>query len=129
MTPTIILASVTSLLFGCSDFLGGLASRRDSEIAVTANAHLLGLVLVTAAMLLWPAPFPAADLAWGAAAGVAGGIGVPAPYRAPAGGRGPGARRGRRLRGTRPVRRSRAGQDVRRGPDHRGALGFAARDL
>lgn len=87
MTPTILLASVTSLLFGCSDFLGGLASRRDSEIAVTANAHMLGLVIVTLAMFAWPAPFGTGDLVWGAAAGIAGGIGVTALYGALARGR------------------------------------------
>lgn len=84
---TILLSSVTSLLFGCSDFLGGLASRRDSAFAVTANAHLVGLVVMAVAVLVWPAPFAAADLGWGAAAGVAGGIGVTALYGALALGR------------------------------------------
>jgi drug/metabolite transporter (DMT)-like permease len=84
---TILLASTTSLLFGCSDFLGGLASRRDSAFAVTANAHLVGLVMMAVAVLLFPAPFHPADLLWGAAAGISGGIGVVALYGALAVGR------------------------------------------
>ena len=84
---TILLASTTSLLFGCSDFLGGLASRRDSAFAVTANAHLLGLAIMAVAVMVFPAPSQFADLAWGAAAGVAGGIGVTALYGALALGR------------------------------------------
>jgi drug/metabolite transporter (DMT)-like permease len=87
MTPTILLATASSLLFGCSDFLGGLASRRDSAIAIVANSHLLALVVLAIAMLLFPAPFGAGDLGWGAAAGVAGGIGVAALYAALARGR------------------------------------------
>jgi drug/metabolite transporter (DMT)-like permease len=85
--PTILLATTTSLLFGCSDFLGGLASRRDSAIAVTANSHLLGFAILTVAALLFPAPFGPGDLVWGAAAGIAGGIGVTALYGALARGR------------------------------------------
>jgi len=84
---TILFSSVTSLLFGCSDFLGGLASRRDSAFAVTANAHLIGLAIMAVAVVVFPSPFGVADLAWGAAAGVSGGIGVTALYGALAVGR------------------------------------------
>ena len=84
---TILLSSVTSLLFGCSDFLGGLASRRDSAFAVTANAHLIGLAIMAVAVVVFPSPFGVADLAWGGAAGVSGGIGVAALYGALAVGR------------------------------------------
>ena len=84
---TILLSSVTSLLFGCSDFLGGLASRRDSAFAVTANAHLIGLAIMAVAVVVFPSPFGVGDLAWGAAAGVSGGIGVTALYGALAVGR------------------------------------------
>jgi drug/metabolite transporter (DMT)-like permease len=84
---TIVLSTATSLLFGCSDFLGGLASRRDSAFAVTANAHLLSLVVFAVAVAVFPAPFGGADLWWGAAAGVSGGIGVASLYGALALGR------------------------------------------
>lgn len=77
----------TSAFFGVSDFLGGLASRKDSAYAVTANAHLIGVVFFAVAVLLMPAPFGAADIGWGIAAGVSGGVGVAALYGALARGR------------------------------------------
>jgi drug/metabolite transporter (DMT)-like permease len=77
---TILLATTASLFFGCSDFLGGFAARRDSAFAVTANAHLIGLVVIGAAVLFFPSPYTTGDLLWGAALGVAGGIGVTALY-------------------------------------------------
>ena len=85
--PTILLALTAATFFGCSDFLGGLASRRDSAFAVTATAHVVGLVVIGAAVLLFPAPYTVGDLGWGAALGVAGGIGVTALYAALAYGR------------------------------------------
>lgn len=83
----VLLGCVTAALFGCSDFLGGTASRRDSSFAVTANAHVLGVVLFGAAVLLFPAPHSSADLMWGAVAGVSGGLGVACLYAALASGR------------------------------------------
>jgi uncharacterized membrane protein len=81
--PTILLAGATAVLFGFSDFFGGLAARRDSEVTVTANAHLLGLVVLGIAALLFPGTSVATgDLMWGAVAGVSGGIGVTALYGA-----------------------------------------------
>jgi drug/metabolite transporter (DMT)-like permease len=88
MTPTILLAAATAAFFGCSDFLGGMAARRAPEVRVTAVAHLLGLTLLAIALLLVPAAaVHPADLAWGAAAGVSGGVGVTALYGALARGR------------------------------------------
>ncbi len=58
MTTTIILALSTSLLFGVGDFLGGVATRRDSAYAVTGTSHLLSIVLMTVAVLLLPTPHP-----------------------------------------------------------------------
>jgi uncharacterized membrane protein len=85
---TVLLALSTAALFGFSDFLGGVASRRDSALAVTAQAHVIGVVLFAAALLVMPATAPrAADYAWGVAAGLAGGCGVVALYAALAAGR------------------------------------------
>ncbi|HSK48068.1 MAG TPA: EamA family transporter [Coriobacteriia bacterium] len=84
---TVMLAVSTSALFGVGDFLGGIASRRESAIAVTAAAHGIGVVLFTLAVLLFPAPFSAAAIAAGVSAGVSGGIGVAALYSALARGR------------------------------------------
>jgi drug/metabolite transporter (DMT)-like permease len=88
MPLTIILAGATAVLFGFSDFFGGVAARRDSEVTVTANAHLLGLVLLGAATLAFPgALVSTGDMMWGAIAGISGGIGVTALYGALARGR------------------------------------------
>lgn len=85
---TVLLALSTAALFGCSDFLGGLASRRDSALAVTAHAHVIGVVLFATALVVLPASSPrTADFAWGVAAGLSGGCGVVALYAALAAGR------------------------------------------
>jgi drug/metabolite transporter (DMT)-like permease len=77
MTATVLLALATSLLFGVGDFLGGVATRRDSAYAVTGTSHLLSIVLLGIAVLLLPAAAPTrTDLLWGAASGLSGVIGV-----------------------------------------------------
>lgn len=88
MPMTILLAGTTAALFGFSDFFGGVASRRDSEVTVTATAHLVGLLLLVVELVLFPATaVTPRDLLLGAAVGLAGGIGVTALYGALARGR------------------------------------------
>lgn len=88
MTATIVLALSTSLLFGVGDFLGGIATRRDSAYAVTGTSHLLAVVLLGIAVLLLPAAHPTAgDLWWGAASGLSGVVGVMSLFAALAVGR------------------------------------------
>lgn len=84
---TVLLAVSTAALFGVGDFLGGLASRRESAVAVTAAAHAIGVVLFSLAVLVFPAPFSSVGLTAGVAAGVFGGIGVTALFAALAQGR------------------------------------------
>lgn len=85
---TVILATTTAALFGFSDFFGGLASRKDSALAVTSRAYLLGVVVMVAATLIFPGGrVTPVDLAWGVAGGLCGGIGVMALYAALACGR------------------------------------------
>lgn len=84
---TALLATVTSLLFGGSDFLGGLASRRDAALAVVADSHLAQTLLLLAVALATPAAFAARDLGFGAITGLSGGLGVVALYAALAAGR------------------------------------------
>jgi len=74
---TVFLALATSLLFGVGDFLGGIATRRDTPYAVTGTAHLFSVVLLGIAVVFLPAAHPtSADLLWGAASGLSGVIGV-----------------------------------------------------
>lgn len=78
-----LLALVSSLFYGAADFLGGMAARRTATFAVVTVSQLTGLVLLLAAVPLFPSATPAgADLAWGAAGGVAGGVGVGLLYHA-----------------------------------------------
>jgi drug/metabolite transporter (DMT)-like permease len=85
---TVILATTTAALFGVSDFLGGFASRKDTALAVTARAYLLGVVVMVAAVLLFPgARVTPIDLVWGTVGGLCGGLGVMSLYAALACGR------------------------------------------
>ncbi len=77
-----ILALLSSVTYGTADFLGGLASRRASTRAVVIVSQGAGLVLLALALPLLPrATVTVADMAWGGAAGLAGGIGVALLYR------------------------------------------------
>lgn len=84
MTATILLALSTSVLFGAGDFLGGVATRKASSFAVTGTSHLLSVaLLVPLVFFVLPEAHPTtADLAWGAAAGLAGVVGVNALFNA-----------------------------------------------
>lgn len=85
---TILLALATSVLFGTGDFLGGIATRRESSFAVTGTSHLLSIVLLAVVVLVLPTPHPErADLLWGALSGLSGVIAVNALFSALAVGR------------------------------------------
>jgi uncharacterized membrane protein len=83
----ILLALVSALAYGVSDFVGGILSRRVSawSVAVTANASA---TLCTALVALAVPGDPAGrDFAWAALAGVATGAGTGFLYRGFAAGR------------------------------------------
>ncbi|RBY83229.1 EamA family transporter [Blastococcus sp. TF02A-30] len=72
----VVLALASAVVYGASDFLGGLSSRRAPVFGVVAVSQVAGL---TALLLLLPwlgGPTTAADLAWGAGAGLAGAAGL-----------------------------------------------------
>ena len=72
----VLLALASAVVYGTSDFLGGLASRRASVFGVVAVSQLAGL---TALIVLLPwlgGPVGWSDLAWGVAAGLAGATGL-----------------------------------------------------
>jgi uncharacterized membrane protein len=84
---TAILALSAAAIYGTADFLGGVAARRTSALAVTVLAHVVGLALLGTALLVLPAAHPtAADFAFGAVAGALGGLGLILFYRAMAAG-------------------------------------------
>jgi drug/metabolite transporter (DMT)-like permease len=77
------LAVMASIAYGAADFLGGLATKRGSTVfSAVVWSQAAGLVLVLLALPFLPPASPtAADLAWGAATGLAGGIGLAFLYR------------------------------------------------
>lgn len=77
-----VLALASAAFYGSADFLGGLASRRAHTIAVVVISQCAGLIALALMMPFLPASPTRHDLIWGAAAGVAGGIGVALLYRA-----------------------------------------------
>jgi len=78
-----VLALASAVAYGAADFMGGMASRRASTLAVVLWSQLAGVLVVAAGLLFLPAVHPAAgDLAWGAAAGIAGIAGVGLLYHA-----------------------------------------------
>jgi drug/metabolite transporter (DMT)-like permease len=80
---SVLLALLSSLFYGSADFLGGLASRRAPVLAVVVTSQAAGFAVLALVMPLLPAAHPThAEIAWGAAAGATGGLGVALLYRA-----------------------------------------------
>jgi len=78
----IVLAVLSALLYGWSDYMGGRATRHMSVLRVTLYIELLMTVSYVALVVLDPAPFLLRDAIWGAIAGVGGVGGVAAFYLA-----------------------------------------------
>jgi uncharacterized membrane protein len=72
----VVLALASAVVYGAADFLGGLASRRTSVFGVVALSQVVGLVALLALLPWLGGPVDGADLAWGAAAGLAGAAGL-----------------------------------------------------
>ena len=68
----VLLALGSAVVYGTSDFLGGLASRKASVFGVVALSQVAGLVALLALLPWLGGTTGLADLAWGAAAGIAG---------------------------------------------------------
>lgn len=78
----VLLALSSALVYGAADFSGGLASRRAGALAVVALSQLAGLAALLVLLPLVGGTATATDLLWGAAAGLAGGVGLAVFYRA-----------------------------------------------
>ena len=80
---SIMLALGAAAFYGSSDFMGAVAARRSAVLAVALLAQIAGLALLIPALFVLPAPaFGSRVLLFGAAAGVFGGIGLVAVYKA-----------------------------------------------
>jgi drug/metabolite transporter (DMT)-like permease len=78
----ILLGLAAALLYGGSDFGGGLASRRLGSVQVMVVGSAVATVLAWATLVLAGGPGPSFQaVAWGLASGLAGGAGTIALYR------------------------------------------------
>ena len=78
----ILLGLAAALLYGGSDFSGGLASRRFGPVRVTVIGSAVSAVLAWAALIVSGGPGPdLRAIAWGLASGLAGGAGTLVLYR------------------------------------------------
>ncbi|MFZ0189285.1 MAG: EamA family transporter, partial [Streptosporangiaceae bacterium] len=78
----ILLALAGALLYGGSDFGGGLASRRLGSLRVSVVGSAAATVLTWATLILVGGPGPSLRaVAWGLASGLAGGAGTLVLYR------------------------------------------------
>ncbi len=84
---SLLLALGSALAYGCADFAGGLASRRAAPWAVAFVALGSGSLLLLALAASSEGAPTAADLGWGALAGIGGGLGTAFLYRGFASGR------------------------------------------
>ena len=78
----IVLAVLSALLYGWSDYMGGRATRHMSVLRVTLYIEFLMTVSYIALVVIDPAPFLLRDAIWGAIAGIGGVGGVAAFYLA-----------------------------------------------
>lgn len=77
-----LLSLAAALSWGAGDFSGGIASRKTNVYAVVMVAYAVGLALNIIFALLLHDPWPGwTSIAWGAAAGLSGGIGLASLYR------------------------------------------------
>jgi drug/metabolite transporter (DMT)-like permease len=70
-----VFALAAALLYGSADFLGGTATRRAHVLSVLLVSGPAGVAAVVLAALVAGGPPRAAGIAWGACAGLAGGVG------------------------------------------------------
>lgn len=79
----LVLALGGALLYGFADFSGGYAAKRLPPWRVTALSQTIGLAALALGLIIFPADsVTAADIAWGAGAGLGGLVGIGLLYRA-----------------------------------------------
>jgi len=76
-----LLATLAAVFYGAADFTGGMVAKRVATVPVVLLSQATGLVMVALILpFLGTAAPRAADLWWGAAGGLAGGVGVALLY-------------------------------------------------
>ena len=77
----IVFGLAAALIYGAADFVGGLVSRRTNVLSVVLFSQLWGTAPLLLAVPFFGAAVGREDLAWGAAAGLAGAAGIVFLYR------------------------------------------------
>lgn len=77
----VLVALLGAATYGVADFAGGLASRRASALAVVFCGQAASIVLIVVLLVAAPGRLDGASIAWGAAAGVIGGVALLLFYR------------------------------------------------
>jgi drug/metabolite transporter (DMT)-like permease len=79
---SVMLSLASAVSWGAGDFSGGIAAKKTNVFFVVAVAHGTGLVLVLLLAVLMREQIPSTKiLLWGAAAGIAGAVGLASLYR------------------------------------------------
>ena len=79
----VLLSVASAVSYGTADFLGGLATRRAIATAVVLVSQSVGLITLLVVLVLTDRQVPpAADLGWGALAGLCGMVGLVLFYQA-----------------------------------------------
>jgi len=79
---SVVLAGLAALFYGAADFSGGFAARKGPLLPVLVISQAAGALLAVAFILVSGDALPAtSDLAWGAAAGIAGAFGLALLYQ------------------------------------------------
>ena len=79
----VALGLASAMSWGAGDFSGGFATKRANSFGVVIISQVAGLILIAAIAVLSHDPIPpAGDWLWGAGAGIIGGVGLIAFYRA-----------------------------------------------
>jgi drug/metabolite transporter (DMT)-like permease len=81
---SVMLSLASAVSWGAGDFSGGIAAKKTNVFLVVAVAHGTGLVLVLLLAVLMREQMPSTKILlwlWGAAAGIAGAVGLASLYR------------------------------------------------
>lgn len=79
----VLLATISALSYGASDFSGALASKKADSTVVTVAAQLVSLLTLVAVLLVVPEDHRTlVDLSWGALGGLGAAVALVAFYRA-----------------------------------------------
>ena len=73
---------LAAAFYGAADFFGALASKRSSVFAVVILSQIVGFALLCVALPFFPGRLTPAGIAYGAAGGICGGVGIALLYHA-----------------------------------------------